>query len=112
MGGNFHPGFESLSLRHFKNKARGILLPRALFFDEADQSAAITLIPPEDYKLFAQNNCSYPQGIQSFAERIGISPGIVVGQLQNDGLLNLSCTTGCGGDFINLIQKLDLNIKS
>ena len=24
MGGNFHPGFESLSLRHFKNKARGI----------------------------------------------------------------------------------------
>ena len=23
MGGNFHPGFESLSLRHFKNKARG-----------------------------------------------------------------------------------------
>ena len=58
--------------------------------EEADRFAANTLIPPEDYKLFIQKKCFYPHDIQSFAKRVGISPGIVVGRLQNDGLLNKS----------------------
>jgi HTH-type transcriptional regulator/antitoxin HigA len=62
--------------------------------EEADRFAADTLIPPEDYKLFVQNNCFYPHDIQSLAKRIGISPGIVVGRLQNDGLLNQSWHNG------------------
>ena len=62
--------------------------------EEADRFAANTLIPPEDYKLFIQKKCFYPHDIQSFAKRVGISPGIVVGRLQNDGLLNKSWHNG------------------
>jgi len=62
--------------------------------EEADRFAADTLISPEEYELFVQNYCFYPSEIQRFAERIGISPGIVVGWLQNDGLLNQSWHNG------------------
>jgi hypothetical protein len=58
--------------------------------EEDDRFAADTLIPLEDYELFVQNNCFYPHEIQRVAERIGISPSIVVGWKQNDGLLNPS----------------------
>ena len=37
-----------------------------------------TLIPPEEYKLFVQNNCFHLGDLQRFAERIGVSVGIVV----------------------------------
>ena len=62
--------------------------------EEADRSAADTLIPPEENKLFVQNNCFHLGELQCFAERIGVSAGIVVGRLQNDGLLNQSWHNG------------------
>lgn len=57
--------------------------------DEADRFAADRLIPPTDLARFSSG--AIEEGtVKSFAKDIGIAPGIVVGRLQNDGLLKWS----------------------
>jgi len=58
--------------------------------DQANKYAADTLIPAKIYKDFISNDSHYPEDIKAVADRIGIAPGIVVGRLQNDGLLKPS----------------------
>ena len=48
----------------------------------ADQFAADLLIPPEHWREFIENSPITSTTITSFADRIGIHPGIVVGRLQ------------------------------
>lgn len=55
----------------------------------ADAFARDTLIPPEEYAQFAIGNKTYST-VVSFANEIGIAPGIVVGRLQKDGHLQYS----------------------
>ena len=53
----------------------------------ADQFAADILIPPEHWREFTENSPITPTTITSFAGRIGIHPGIVVGRLQFEKLI-------------------------
>jgi HTH-type transcriptional regulator/antitoxin HigA len=53
--------------------------------EEADAFASRTLIPNE--YLDDLSDLGTPATIRRFADRIGISPGIVVGRLQHDGVL-------------------------
>lgn len=66
---------------------------------QADKFAADILIPAKDYKAFRKTGNFYADGIQAFADEIGIAPGIVVGRLQNDGLLEPSWHNGLRGRF-------------
>lgn len=52
--------------------------------EEADIFARDTLIPLEKYKAFVKTNCFTRGCIISFANKIGIAPGIVLGRLQKD----------------------------
>jgi Zn-dependent peptidase ImmA (M78 family) len=62
---------------------------------EADRFAADLLIPPAELKQFmASGKQRSIDGIQQFASEIGIAPGIVVGRLQHDGVLQ---QTHCNG---------------
>jgi len=55
---------------------------------EADTFASDTLIPPTEWQQFiAQRSCHTKAGIEEFAKKVGIAPGIVVGRLQHDKLL-------------------------
>ncbi len=51
---------------------------------EADRFAADTLISSDAYKSFVDTKAFYPQDIKTFASRLEIDPGIVVGRLQHD----------------------------
>jgi len=53
--------------------------------DEADQFAADTLIPPKPYGAFIEARQFFAENIERFARQVGISTGIVVGRLQNEG---------------------------
>lgn len=55
----------------------------------ADAFARDTLIPPESYAQIAVGNKTH-SSVMSFANEIGIAPGIVVGLLQKDGYLPYS----------------------
>lgn len=56
--------------------------------EEANRFAANQLIPPSaGYAEFARGTLSATR-IRTFAEKVGIAPGIVVGRLQKDGLLD------------------------
>jgi len=61
---------------------------------EADRFAANVLIPPDDWRRLVQwihaDRSMSKAAITSFAEEIGIAPGIVVGRLQHEGLLPYS----------------------
>jgi len=57
---------------------------------EADQFAADTLILPGAYKTFLKASRFYSEDIERFARKVGISPGIVVGRLQKEGLIRPS----------------------
>ncbi|NQT25128.1 HigA family addiction module antidote protein [candidate division KSB1 bacterium] len=57
---------------------------------EANKFAADILIPPKDYDTFTKTKSFYKQDIDIFARRLDIDPGIVVGRLQHDGLLEPS----------------------
>ncbi len=61
---------------------------------EANEFAASTLIPPEAMEKFLTKGNLAGTSIQAFARSIGIDPGIVVGRLRHDGLLNY---TQCSG---------------
>ncbi|HEV2132887.1 MAG TPA: HigA family addiction module antitoxin [Terracidiphilus sp.] len=54
---------------------------------EANQFAADSLIAPEMLGKFIKENSFTNESIHSFAELIGVGPGIVVGRLQHDGIL-------------------------
>jgi HTH-type transcriptional regulator / antitoxin HigA len=100
-----------LSLRHktddhlwfcFFHEAGHILLhgKKAVFLEEkcdgdnaemaANEFARDTLIPPGRYRGFTASGSLSRTAIQQFAESIGIAPGIVVGRLQRDDLLDFS----------------------
>ena len=55
--------------------------------EEANAFARDKLISPEELHRFLQHWNQSNEGIVTFADRIGIAPGIVVGRLQHDGLL-------------------------
>jgi HTH-type transcriptional regulator / antitoxin HigA len=55
--------------------------------EEANAFAGEFLIPKREYAAFTQREAFFPEAIQEFAERIGLHPGIVVGRLQHDGLI-------------------------
>ena len=58
---------------------------------EANKFAADILIPPKEFELFlASGQQRKKAGIEQFATRIGIAPGIVVGRLQHDKILQPS----------------------
>lgn len=60
---------------------------------QANRFAANLLIPPEEYAVFAHRRLSIEE-VVTFARRIGIAPGIVVGRLQHDGYLPKSHLNG------------------
>ncbi|TET44781.1 addiction module antidote protein, HigA family [candidate division TA06 bacterium] len=96
-----------LSLRHklddhlwfsFYHEAAHVLLhgKKKVFLDEAkgmqggmeskaDSFAANALVPERDYLAFVSQERFSKNSIMTFAKRIGIAPGIVVGRLQYDG---------------------------
>ena len=53
--------------------------------DEADLFSMDKLIPREEYRQFLELNSLAQRNIESFSNRIGIHPGVVVGRLQYDG---------------------------
>lgn len=60
----------------------------AKYEEEADRFAADTLIPPAEFAKLPRKPEDLTNGlIQSFAESIGIHPGIVIGRLQHDKVL-------------------------
>jgi addiction module HigA family antidote len=52
---------------------------------EADEFAGNFLIPRKQFSLFASKNDFSVASVKAFAKEQGVSPGIVVGQLQNKG---------------------------
>lgn len=57
------------------------------FESEANRFAADTLIPPQALSEFIRHRTFTNESIHAFAEREGIGPGIVVGRLQHDSVL-------------------------
>jgi len=55
--------------------------------DEANSFAADVLIPPSLYKRLRKTRKFSKETIRHFASSIGLSPGIVVGRLQHDGVI-------------------------
>jgi Zn-dependent peptidase ImmA (M78 family) len=54
---------------------------------EANQFAADTLIPPDLLGDFVRRHSFTNESIHTFAETLGVGPGILVGRLQHDGIL-------------------------
>lgn len=55
--------------------------------ENADRFASNCLIPPKEYKVFTQKKDFSADAIRIFAKSIDRDPGIVLGRLQNDGLV-------------------------
>lgn len=58
--------------------------------EDADAFARNFLIPSKAYREFCQSGSFRTTTVSSFARRMGIAPGIVVGRLQHDKLLPFS----------------------
>ncbi len=56
--------------------------------DVANKYAEDSLIPPEQYQEFLMKKQFNIRAIRSFADQIDRDPGIVLGRLQNDGIIN------------------------
>ena len=56
--------------------------------EEADKFAEDSLISPDEYAEFIQNREFNILSIKAFADKINRDPGIVLGRLQNDGLVD------------------------
>jgi HTH-type transcriptional regulator/antitoxin HigA len=54
---------------------------------EANRFACDTLIPPEELGDFVRKKVFTNDSIHNFADKIDVGPGIVVGRLQHDGVL-------------------------
>jgi addiction module HigA family antidote len=48
------------------------------------------LIPPKDYARFVSAGSFTPEAVRNFAQQQGIAPGIVVGRIQREGLIEQS----------------------
>lgn len=59
---------------------------------EANEFAAKTLIPEEEYNSFIQNNIFNLSSVKAFSKRVGIHPCITVGRLQKEGLVRYNNT--------------------
>jgi len=57
---------------------------------EANEWAADFLIPPRAYKRFISRGSYTKAEIRAFAAKLGLSPGIVVGRLQHDKVLDFA----------------------
>lgn len=57
---------------------------------EADSFAANFLIPKSDYHEFVSNNRFTRSTVKEFAQSVKLAPGIVVGRLQHDGIIDYS----------------------
>lgn len=55
---------------------------------EADRFACDFLIPPTSYREISQRSRLTSSLINEFANQIGVSPGIVVGRLQHEGVID------------------------
>lgn len=55
--------------------------------DAADKWARDTLIPPEAFEAFKDNNDYSRKSVLGFSEKQGIAPGIVVGRMQREGMI-------------------------
>ena len=77
---------------HINNGDLGITFEDRLHHaeDEADIYAENKLIPPEAYELFLTkcNRHFTVQNISHFADQIGRDPGIIIGRLKNDRLID------------------------
>lgn len=60
----------------------------------ANQFARDTLISPDDYGRIEALNPPSMEDIRAFAKEIGVSPGIVVGRLQHEGVLKYTHGNG------------------
>jgi addiction module HigA family antidote len=58
--------------------------------EQAHRFAADFLIPPDEMAQFLEEERPSTAAIRGFAQRVGIAPGIVVGRLQHDGVLEFS----------------------
>lgn len=67
---------------------------------EADRFAESVLIPPEDWQAFRSAGSFTTNSIKSFANKLGIAPGIVVGRLRKEELIPQD-------RFQSLFQSLD-----
>ena len=56
--------------------------------ERADQFAKDFLIGPEDYQDFIEKGNFDKSNILDFAEKIDIHPSVVLGRLQNEGILS------------------------
>jgi HTH-type transcriptional regulator/antitoxin HigA len=117
-----------LSLRHkrddyfwfsFFHEAGHVLLggKKSIFLDEmngwkdreeelANQFASNTLIPKQEYQSFLKEGLFTSECTTSFAQRLGIAPGIVVGRLQHDGLIPWKSLNGLTRKF-ELVEACD-----
>ena len=59
---------------------------------EANEFAAKTLIPEEEYKGFIKNNFFNVSSVKAFSESVCIHPCITVGRLQREGLVRYNDT--------------------
>lgn len=53
---------------------------------EANEFAALTLIPMDFRKNMRANSVDY-RSILKFSKTLGVAPGIVVGQMQHEGII-------------------------
>ncbi len=54
---------------------------------EADKWSGDILIDPKEFALFKEAKDYSKAGVLSFADRLGIAPGIVVGRMQKEGMI-------------------------
>lgn len=68
-----------------KDQDSGVTPELRVLESEADEFASEVLIPPEhEYEMYGLSLSDVP----AFAEKIGVSPAIVIGRLQYDGVLS------------------------
>jgi HTH-type transcriptional regulator/antitoxin HigA len=82
---------------------------RAIFLDEArarddgwadpeetlaDDFAAKTLIPLEDYRAFLAKKVFTLVSVKTLAQNLGIAPGIIAGRLQHEGYIKWDSMNG------------------
>lgn len=66
----------------------------------ANRWARDWLIPEKEFKVFLEQNSISPQSVCQFAEKLEIAPGIVVGRLQNEGIINYNVMNALKEQYI------------
>jgi hypothetical protein len=88
----FHEAAHLLKRRRvdFIDAAESNVTNKAWDEDDADRTARDCLIPPEDYSNFVSLGIFTAESVSAFAKDQTIAPGIVVGRLQRERLLDRS----------------------